>query len=98
MQELFSLIQTDIKPDYVVSISGWNEVDAVLFSDSKVSSLSLGCDYRANTRSWQKSVRIFFMQFALVSTAQRFLSAFMSYGSADQEKRDLDNVNIYPLF
>lgn len=98
LQELISLQQSDARPDYVISLSGWNEVDQRLWSNSKVSSLSQSCDFRANDSAVRKALTNFFNRFVIVKAIKRFIAAFLTYEQISEDKRDYNTVNIYPMF
>lgn len=98
LQELISLIQSEAKPDYVIALSGWNEIDQALSFASKVSDLSQSCDVRANDSIINKLIKGFLRRFVIFEVLNRFLQGLVVYDNILEEKRDTDNVNIYPLF
>ena len=98
LQELISLLQSEVKPDYVVALSGWNEIDQALSAQSKVSSLVESCDIRANEPISHKLMKALIRRFLIFGVIRRFIQALVVYDTILEEKRDVDNVNIYPLF
>ncbi|NQT22805.1 MAG: SGNH/GDSL hydrolase family protein [Candidatus Omnitrophica bacterium] len=99
LQDLIALLQSNIKPDYVISLGGYNDLDQAFFSEnSKVSSLAKACDYRANdlpiNRVWSK----FLNRFAILQVLRRFIKAFILYGEDAYEEIDYSRIDIYPLF
>ena len=44
LQELISYIQSAIKPDYVIALSGFNDFGQTIVNQSKVSPFSQSCD------------------------------------------------------
>lgn len=98
LQEVISLMQSEIKPDYVVALSGWNEIDQAINSQSKVASLAQACDARANTSNVKNLVNIFLRRFIAYGIFKRFIFALMTYDDIPVEEMDTGNINIYPLF
>lgn len=98
LQELISLLQFNIKPDYVISLSGWNEIDQQTSSHSKVAGLAEGCEHIANMPIYKKLIKNVLSPFVIISVIKRFVTAFILFDTLREESKDFDAVNIYPLF
>lgn len=105
-QELLSLLQSDIKPDYVISLSGWNEVDQNIDQGfSKVSTLAQTCNVRYGVSPYYLILSNFFKNLLFIQVARRFVESFIVYRSEGNCVTSIakrwDNGesvdNIYPL-
>lgn len=98
LQELIALLQSNVKADYVIALSGWNEIDQHLSSDSPVASYARSCDKRANDPPLWRLFKDFCRYWTVFTIAERFVIAFLAYDQAHREERNGDAVNVYPLY
>lgn len=96
-QELLALMQCETKPDMVVAISGWNDIDQRVTSDSKVSSLATSCDHASNMGNIRRLISDLVARSQLFRLIRRFVSAYRSYGSIDSETHHRHG-EIYPMY
>jgi hypothetical protein len=78
-EELIVLMQFELKPDYVVALSGYNDPDQAFFSSSKVSAWPRFCDNRANAPIIRRILSDALNRSVIYRYARRFVSAFIAY-------------------
>jgi len=106
-QELLLLLQKsqEIRADYVVTLSGWNDVDQQFASgEVNVSGLAQGFTSSLEASFW-KAVARKALGLQTVEVGRRFLQAYMRWQPELEsgqnlpfKAREIDNPDIYPLF
>ena len=100
-QELLALLQSKYRPDYVIALSGYNEL--LQFSDGydKVAVAAKHCD-RDLAMTVGGAVKVIFsnlmMRSVLLSEIRRFMAAFCHSDGVQDRTEDPDpDVSIYPM-
>jgi len=78
-QSLISLLESNIKPDYVVTFNGWNEIDQAINSGSKISSSARSCDNKANQSNIISTLKKSIGRLVLIRVFRRFIVSFNNY-------------------
>lgn len=100
-QELLTLLQTKHLPDYVISLSGYNEL--LQFSDAKDKVAANGkASERELVVSVLRSISMIVSSLTrrsiVLAELRRFMVAFAQYDEVRSRSEDLDpDVNIYPM-
>jgi len=95
LQETVCLLQAKLKPDYVVSLSGFNDPDQAFFSDSRVATWPQFCDSKANDSAVKRLVKGFLDGFAIYRLARRFISVFIAYDDVHQEAKKVKGDRLH---
>jgi hypothetical protein len=77
-------MEMKIQPDYVVSLSGWNDVDQSLAVGEAGKNLLVSLSDRDANRSLLKSLVLrCFSHFVICHVIRRFIDAYGAYGAGD---------------
>jgi len=88
-QELLSLMELDIQPDYVVSLGGWNEVDqALAVGEAGKNLLAALSDRNANRPVVKSLILSCLSYFVVFHVLRRFIEAYRAYGAGQDFKMD----------
>jgi len=96
LQSLITLLQSEVKPDYVVTFNGWTEIDQAIYSRSKVASLAQACDARANGSTVKKLLNNFLKRLITVQVFKRFFFGFLTYNDVVAKALDTSNIDVCP--
>lgn len=98
-QELLALLQFEGKPDYVISLSGYNELLMIPDPRYKISFLAKQSERPLTTSFgglFWNAVESILRRFVIFSELIRFIKAFVDYDSF-RERETSNDINIYPM-
>ncbi len=96
-QEVISLLDMNEQFDYVISLSGWNDIDQRMSNAAKISSLAVACDNEANRHPLHSFASRLAARSEIIGVTRRFMDAYRAYDDTDNAPT-APHAEIYPMY